>query len=261
MRMPVLKSHLLRGGQAAPGAQKTRSRLILEMPHHKASRHRKLEAGLSLHAMVTDAGDMVCYLVKQICYTSSSLMSHPVASRVRRGLPPHPAILNHRDKTFKDSSQCGMEKRLRWTAAGRRTYNNSSPEDHYGPEDTGWGKRLSGARGKESLSVQGPQAAGSSGSPGWVEKIVEVGKLVEEVGSGSSACVQSKQLFFFFRFVLGPPPPTQKKNKDYFEWCDYHAGQRSGTFYASVPYSQTQAYKREADKKGGEICIRAQYEA
>lgn len=258
--MPVLESHLLHGGQAAPGAQKTRSRLILDMPHHKASRHRKLEAGLSLHAMVTDAGDMVCYLVNQICYTSSSLMSHPVASRVRRGLPPHPAKLNHRDKTFKDSSQCGMEKRLRWTAAGRRTYNNSSPEDHYGPEDTGWGKRLSGARGKESLSVQGPQAAGSSGSPGWVEKIVEVGKLVEEVGSGSSACVQSKQLFFF-RFILGPPHHHQKKNKEYFEWCDYHAGQRSGTFYASVPYSQTQAYKREADKKGGEICTRAQYEA
>lgn len=65
-----------------------------------------------------------------------------------------------------------MEKRLRWTAAGRRTYNNSSPKDHYGPEDTGWGKRLSGARGKESLSAKGPQATGSSGSPGWVEKIV-----------------------------------------------------------------------------------------
>lgn len=54
---------------------------------------------------MTDAGDMVCYLVKQICNTSSSLMSHPVASQVRRGLPPHPAKLNQRDKTFKVSSQ------------------------------------------------------------------------------------------------------------------------------------------------------------
>lgn len=32
-------------------------------------------------------------------------------------------------------------------------------------------------------------------------------------------------------------------------------------FYASVPCSQTQAYKREADKKEREICTRARYEA
>lgn len=65
--------------------------------------------------------------------------------------------------------------------------------------------------GAKSLSVQGPQATGPSRSPGWVEKIVRVGKLGEEVGSRSSACVQSKQLFFIYLFLLCLP--LQKNQK------------------------------------------------
>lgn len=140
----VLQSYSLCGGQAAPGAQKTRSRLILDMPHHKASRHRKLEA--AFRCMQWWLMPVTWFVIwwnrfatpaHLLCLIRWHLGSHGGCRHIRLNstreikLPKFPV------------SERSMEKRRRWTAAGTRTYNNSSPEDHYGPEDTGWGKRLS----------------------------------------------------------------------------------------------------------------------
>lgn len=65
--------------------------------------------------------------------------------------------------------------------------------------------------GKEALSAKGPQATGSSGSPGWAGKIMRVGKLEEEVGWGSSARARRKQLFFASRSCSRPLTSNQAK--------------------------------------------------
>lgn len=79
---------LLQWTKQLPGRRKQRRGLILDTLHHKASRHRKLEAGLCccMRRMWGggDAGDMLCYFDE--INLQHRLMSHLVTSWVTQEL-------------------------------------------------------------------------------------------------------------------------------------------------------------------------------